>query len=75
MLNGSPVSWCSKTQLTITLLSIEIKSIALILVIKKTTKLYLLLTKLGFFYHNKQDAFIKGSKANTYIKKIYKNKN
>lgn len=47
MLNGGPVSWCSKRQATVALSSTEAECIALTLAAKEATWLRLLLTKLG----------------------------
>lgn len=47
MLNGGPVSWCSKRQATVALSSTEAEYIALTLAAKEATWLRLLLTELG----------------------------
>lgn len=47
ILNGGPVSWCSKSQPTVALSSTEAKYIALTLTAKEATWLRLLLTELG----------------------------
>ena len=65
MLNGDPVSWCSKRQLTVVLSSTEAKYIALTIPAKKATWLRLLLTELGFLQPNQQHALIKILEANT----------
>lgn len=59
MLNRGPVSWSAKKQITIALLSIEAKYVALTLVAKKATWLKLLLTKLGLLKALDQYAEIK----------------
>lgn len=72
MLNGRPVSWCSKRESMVALSSIEAKYIALILVAKKATWLRLLLIKLGFFNPHDQHAQIMITKSNCCTKTITK---
>lgn len=67
MLNGGSVSWYSKKQVIMALLSIKAKYIALILVAKGVTQLQLLFTKLSFLQLHQQHALIKISKHNTSI--------
>ena len=50
ILNGGPVSWCSKKQPIVTLSSTEAKYIALIPAAKEATWLWLLLTSLGLLH-------------------------
>ncbi len=59
MLNGRSVSWRSKKQATVALLSTEAEYIALTLAAKKATWLRLLLTELGLLQPDKQHALIK----------------
>lgn len=47
ILNGGPVSWCSKKQATMILLSTKVEYIAFTLTTKEATWLRLLLTELG----------------------------
>ena len=65
MLNGGPVSRCSKRQPTVALSSTEAEYIALTLAAKEATWLRLLLTELGLLQPNQQHALIKVSKRNT----------
>lgn len=59
ILNGGPMSWCSKKQATIALSSIEAKYVALTLAVKKVTWLRLLFIELGLFKTSEQYAEIK----------------
>lgn len=52
MLNGDPVSWCSKKKPIVALSSTEAEYIALTLAAKEATWLRLLLTELGFLQPN-----------------------
>lgn len=70
MLNGGPVSWCSKRQPTIALSSTEAEYIALTLAAKEATWLRLLLKKLGLLQPNQQHALIKVSQNNTSVQFI-----
>ena len=65
MLNGGPVSWCSKRQPTVALSSTEAEYIALTLAAKEATWLRLLLTELGLLQPDQQHALIKVSGGNT----------
>ena len=65
MLNGGPVSWCSKRQPTVALSSTEAEYIALTLAAKEATWLRLLLTELGLLQPDQQHALIKVSEGNT----------
>lgn len=65
MLNGGPVSWCSKRQSTMALFSTEAEYIALTLAAKEATWLRLLLAKLGLLDPNDQHAQIKILESNT----------
>lgn len=71
MLNGGPVSWCSKRQSTKALSSTEAKYIALTLAAKEATWLRLLLTELGLFQVDQKHALIKVSKTNTGAQAIH----
>lgn len=73
MLNGGPVSWCSKQQGTVALSSIEAEYIALTLAAKEATWLRLLLTELGLLQFDNQYAFIKVLKQNTSAQAIQAN--
>lgn len=73
MLNGGPVSWCSKRQPTVALSSTEAEYIALTLAAKEATWLRLLLTELGLLQPNEQHALIKVSEGNTCARKIHGN--
>lgn len=70
MLNGDPISWCSKKQATITLSSIEAKYIAFTLVAKEAIWLRLLFTKLGLLLPNQQHVEIRIVNLNSNIKAI-----
>ena len=59
MLNGGPVSWCSKRQATVALSSTEAEYVALTLAAKEATWLRLLLTKIGLLDEDGQYAVIK----------------
>lgn len=65
MLNGGPVSWCSKRQSTVALSSIEAEYIALTLASKEATWLRLLLTELGLLQPGDQHAEIKIVESNS----------
>lgn len=65
MLNGGPVSWCSKKQPTVALSSTEAEYIALTLAAKEATWLRLLLTELGLLQPDQQYALIKVSQQNS----------
>lgn len=56
MLNGGPVSWCSKRQATVALSSTEAEYIALTLAAKEATWLRLLLTELKLLKAEDQHA-------------------
>lgn len=68
MMNGGPVSWCSKRQPTVALSSAEAEYIALTLAAKEATWLRLLLTELGLLQPDQQYALIKVSERNTSVK-------
>ncbi len=70
MLNGGPVSWCSKRQPTVALSSTEAEYIALTLAAKEATWLRLLLTELGLLQPGQQHALIKVSQNNTCVHAI-----
>ncbi len=72
MLNGGPVSWCSKKQATVALSFAEAEYIALTLAAKEATWLQLLLTKLGLLQLDQQHALIKVSEHNTSVHAIQK---
>lgn len=65
MLNGGPVSWCSKKQPTVALSATEAEYIALTLAAKEATWLRLLLTELGLLQPDQQHALLKVSESNT----------
>ena len=70
MLNGGPVSWCSKRQSTVALSSTEAEYIALTLAAKEATWIRLLLTELGLLDPNEQHARIKIIGSNSCAKAI-----
>lgn len=72
MLNGGPVSWCSKRQPTVALSSTEAEYIALTLAAKEATWLRLLLTELGLVQPDQQHALIKVSQNNTSVHAIHR---
>ncbi len=63
MLNGGPVSWCSKRQATVALSSTEAEYVALTLAAKEATWLRLLLTEVGLLDKDGQYAKIKVTKS------------
>lgn len=65
ILNGGPVSWCSKKQPTVALSSTEAEYIAPTLAAKEVTWLRLLLTALGLLQPDQQHALIKVSEQNS----------
>ncbi len=71
MLNGGPVSWCSKRQLTVALSSTKAEYIALTLAAKEATWIRLLLTELGLLQLDQQHALIKVSERNTSVLQIH----
>ena len=73
MLNGGPVSWCSKRQATVALSSTEAEYIALTLAAKEATWLRLLLTELGLLKAEDQHAKINVSKGNSSIQALKNN--
>lgn len=75
MLNGGPVSWCSKRQSTVALSSIEAEYIALTLAAKEATWLRLLFTELGLLQPDEQHALIKVSQSNTCVQNIQRDLN
>lgn len=70
MLNGGPVSWCSKRQSTVALSSTEAGYVALTLAAKEATWLRLLLTELGLLQPDQQHALIKVSERNSCVQSI-----
>lgn len=70
MLNGGPVSWCSKRQSTVALSSTEAEYITLTLAAKEATWQRLLLTELGFLQPDQQHALIKVSERNRCVQSI-----
>lgn len=75
MLNGKPVSWCSKKQPTVALSLTEAEYTALTLAAKEATWLCLLFTELGFLQPDQQHALIKVSEKNTCIQSIQRDLN
>ncbi len=73
MLNGGPVSWCSKKQAMVALSFTEAEYIALTLSVKEATWLQLLLTELGLLQLDQQHTLIKVSKHNTSVHAIQEN--
>ncbi len=73
MLNGGPVSWCSKKQPTMALSSSEAEYIALTLAAKEVTWLRLLLTELGLLQPDQHHALIKVTEHNTSANAIENN--
>lgn len=73
MLNGGPISWCSKKQPTVALSSTEAEYIALTLAAKEATWLRLLLTELGLLQPDQIHALIKVSEHNTSAHAIQNN--
>ena len=71
ILNGGPVSWCSKKQATVALSLTEAKYIALILAAKEAIWLRLLLIELGLLQPDQQHALIKVSKNNRSAQAIH----
>ena len=71
MLNGGPVSWCSKKQATVALSSTEAEYIALTLAAKEATWLRLLLNELGLLQPDQQHALIKVFKNNKSAQAIH----
>ncbi len=59
MLNGGPVSWCSKSQATVALSSTQAECVALSFATKETTWMRLLLTEVGLLDKEGQYAVIK----------------
>lgn len=70
MLNGGPVSWCSKRQSTLAFSSTKAEYIALTLAAKEATWLRLLFTELGLLQPDEQHALIKVSQSNTCVQNI-----
>ena len=75
MLNGGPVSWCSKRQATVALSSTEAEYRALTLAAGEATWLRLLLTELGLLLPDQQHAEIRISNSNTSGKAIKADQN
>ena len=65
MLNGRPVSWCSKKQPTVALSSTKAEYIVLTLAAKEATWLRLLVTELGLLQPDQQHALIKVFEQNS----------
>ena len=59
MLNGGPISWCSKRQATIAFSSMETEYIALTIAAKEATWMRLLFTELGILQQGQQHVQIK----------------
>lgn len=70
MLNGGPVSWCSKRQVTVALSTIEAEYITLILAAKEATWLRLLLTESDPLQTTDQYAEISVQWENTGVKAL-----
>ena len=70
ILNGGPVSWCSKRQPTVALLSTEAEYIALTLAAKEATWLRLFLTELGLLEASDQHAEINVKQENTGVQAL-----
>lgn len=70
MLNGGPVSWCSKRQPTVALSSTEAEYIALTLAAKEATWLRLLLTELGLLKAEDKHAKINVSERNSSVQTL-----
>ncbi len=70
MLNGGPISWCSKKQSTVALSSTEAEYITLTLAAKEATWLRLPLTELGVLETDQQHAGIKVSSKNLCVQTI-----
>lgn len=70
MLNGGPVSWCSKRQSIVALSWTEAEYIALTLAAKEATWLRLLLTELGLLEPNDQHAKILVREDNSSIQAL-----
>ncbi len=73
MLNGDPVSWCSKRQPTVALSSTEAEYIALTLTAKEATWLRLLLTELDLLKAEDQHARINVSERNSSVQALKDN--
>lgn len=71
MLNGGPVSWCSKRQPTVALSSTEAEYIALTSAAKEATWIRLLLTESDVLQPDQQHALIKVSERNTNVRQIH----
>ncbi len=70
ILNGGPVSWCSKRQSTVALSLTEAEYVVLTLASKETTWLRLLLTELGLLLLNHQYVKIKVAEGSRGAKEI-----
>lgn len=70
MLNGGLISWHTKRQATVALLSTEAEYVALTLTAKKETWLRLLLTKLGLLKASDQYVEIKIIQGSTKTEQI-----
>ena len=73
MLNGGPVSWCSKCQSTVALSSTEAEYVTLTLASKEAAWLRLLLTELGLLLPDDQYAEIKVVEESTVAAEIKAN--